>query len=871
MIFSSRSILSAFLVSSVAFAASNIQLKPINDPSELTSGHFSKRDAPDGLTLLPIEDPGVLTHGHSLKREVHGNDVFNPTSQRSFFWGAYASNTIYTANFTLHNEDEDEYILAIEDFARRLKSINCGSASAPFTIEFNDKPSFKYAKYAWEWVNKEDENKFTLVTKPNQCYYGDDRTPYLVSDINFDESKLLAKLTAKERPWGEVAHTFRLTLNHEVLDPDTVNVTHPHLMHMKRATKTMDLSHSFNQNLFKFNKGGAVGEIDVSADASITTGGQIIADLDIEYKWFIPTDLKINIRPQGVNAEFLLSLQADGRLGNPIDWALKPEIEIPVGALNIKGILEIGPFVTMGVHYGSTALEGTARASIGARATIDDSATVDVKLRHPSDNRISGWTPHFEKIDPTFSAQIGGNVKAWAELGIQIKAEALGRWGYQASVDAQLPYFEATFAAKADSNGVCGTPKAFGVDLGANVGINVNLNAGEVDESPSFQKDLFQTSWPLFSTCLAFGPDVGAPTPSPELPSSNLVAPTSVIAAPTLAPSSVTPTSGIIESTIAQSSEIVSPSVLSSVLVDEPIISSVADSSVASSAIINPTDLSSIVIDPTALPDDDEGSLPEPSDNPHPISTGSSLLPSTTAAALPNNSDAPTSTKPGYPVYSPSKKATTYKAPIPTKSVYPIYSPSSSKSTSSPCKSKTTLKTSVKTPVSTNQAYPVSSSVPSYNSSTRAGYPIYSSTPSSTYAPIPTNPEYPVYSSVPIPSSTHASASNTPAYPIYSEVPSSSDVPLPSTPAYPVYSEMPSSTVESLPNTPVYPVYSPSTPESSAYTPEPPVYSPEPPLYSSEPPEYTSKPPVYTPPTYDSYRPYYGGGYRPGRVNYRPF
>ncbi|KAF2113067.1 hypothetical protein BDV96DRAFT_150636 [Lophiotrema nucula] len=507
-------------------------LKPISNPSQHNPSSPAKRDSPDALALLPISDPSVLVHGRSLKREAQGFEAFDPTSSNSFFWGAYAGNTIYTANFTLHNEDPDEFILPIENFAKHLKSISCGTSTSPMKIEFNDNDSFEYAKDTWDWVNQEDDNKFTVVTKPNQCFEGDDRTPYLVYDISFDASKLLAKLSAKERPWGEIAHTFRLTLSHETLDPDTANVTHPHLM--PRATKTMDLTHDFNQNLFHFESAETNG-LEVSADAQIHTGGQIIADLDVDYKWFIPTDLKINIHPSGVHGDLLLSLTADGKLGTPIDWALKPEIEIPVAALNIKGILEIGPFVTMGVHFGSSAIEGHAKATVGARAVVDDTAVVEVKLRHPDDNEISGWTPHFEKIDPTFTASLTASMKAWAELGIMIKAEVLGRWGYQASVDAQLPYFEANLAAKVDSNGgICGTTKTMGVDFNTNVGIDVNLNAGEINKAPSFQKDLFQTSWPLYSTCIAFGPDGATPTTAPG---SELTPATSAKATPMPTPS----------------------------------------------------------------------------------------------------------------------------------------------------------------------------------------------------------------------------------------------------------------------------------------------------------------------------------------------
>lgn len=330
---------------------------------------------------------------------------------------------MYIANFTLSNPGDDEFILPVETFAKRLKSIQCGSPSSPYmNLVFKDMDSFSYAQSAWDWVNKEDINKFTLVTEPNQCYDGDNRSPYLVRDITFDPQTLTARLHAEEKEWADIAHTFKLHLGHEYINPISVNVTHPHL---KRGDHVLDLTHDFNLPLFNFGPDETPG-ISLSADAQISTGGQIISDFDIETKWFIPRDVKLSIRPQGLQALFQLNLQANGKLGKDLDYALKPEIEIPVMALNIKGILEIGPFVTMGVHLGASALEGTASFKTGARAFIEDTASVNVQLRHPEENGISGWTPRFEKLDTEISASIHGSVKAWAELGIIIKAEAFG-------------------------------------------------------------------------------------------------------------------------------------------------------------------------------------------------------------------------------------------------------------------------------------------------------------------------------------------------------------------------------------------------------------------------------------------------------------
>jgi hypothetical protein len=308
-----------------------------------------------------------------------------------------------------------------------MKSIKCGIPGQPIILEFSDKDSLAFAQSAWTWIDKNDVNHFTLVTEPNQCYEGDDRSPYLVSTVKFDEATLTATIDAVEKEWHEVSEEFTLHLGHEYVDPATVNVTHPHLRRRGDGGTTMDIAHSFNAELFNFAKDSSeTAGMALSANAEMTTAGSLVADFDIVKKYgLVPDDISIKIRPQDVKADLLLRLNLDGTLGKPFDWNMTPEIEIPVGALNIKRLLEIGPFVTVGVHFGSSTLAGTGDMSVGVRGKLKNEAEVSVKLRHPEENSINNWQPDFEKIDPVFSSEINGDVRAWSELGIRIQAKAL--------------------------------------------------------------------------------------------------------------------------------------------------------------------------------------------------------------------------------------------------------------------------------------------------------------------------------------------------------------------------------------------------------------------------------------------------------------
>jgi hypothetical protein len=323
---------------------------------------------------------------------------------------------------------DDEFILPIENFAKQMKSLKCGTPGEPIILEFSDVESLSYAKSAWKWIDDADVNHFTLVTEPDMCYKGDNRSPYLVSAIKFNDATLTAEITAEEKPWSEIAKNFKLSLGHEYVDPATANITHPHLMSRGEGGNTMDIAHTFNGNLFNYAKDSPeTAGMAMKADLEVTTGGNIIADFDIERGGFLnaPNGAKLSIHPQGVNAIMKLLLDVDGKLGKDFQWAMTPEIEIPIQALNIKNILEVGPFVTLGIHFGSTALEGTGKMSVGTKAKVKDDAKFDVSFTKPEDNSISGWSPDFEKVDPTFDSSIPGNVRAWTELGIQMKVEVL--------------------------------------------------------------------------------------------------------------------------------------------------------------------------------------------------------------------------------------------------------------------------------------------------------------------------------------------------------------------------------------------------------------------------------------------------------------
>ncbi|KAF2183277.1 hypothetical protein K469DRAFT_751568 [Zopfia rhizophila CBS 207.26] len=520
------------------------------------------------MDLKPITDPSELIPGHPSRRQAPGNKVFDPQGEHTFFWGDQYDDDIFLANFTLQAPGDNEMIIPIESFADRLKSIKCDTNAIVIEFNSQDCYDYASGVWGWvndktenafTLVTKagqcdpDDERdpysvtdikfdktglKATLEAKRQtwqeaaknfQLQVGHQEAPAGQRTKRFsipnpidelkdaakkaeeaakkklEEAKKAAeeaakKVTEEAKKKAEEAKQAAEKLKKEaeekakqLADALAVGVS---------KSVPMDLSKQFNQNLFDFGK-DKYG-MKIKADAQVKTGGKLIADIDVKVKNFAPEYMRMKVHPKGLHATLMLALTADGRLGKEIVFEL-PAIEVPVAGINLKGLVSLGPKVHLGVNFGTTALEGTATASIGAKASIPDSSVINIDALKKEGNNLSGWKPSMEKIDPQFSAEIRGGVTAYVDLSLMLEASIADKWGIQAQVESQVPYIEAGFKAEVNTLGVCGGKQTKGVELDANVGINVNLNAGMVNKDPIFSKDLYNTHWPLFSTCMGFG------------------------------------------------------------------------------------------------------------------------------------------------------------------------------------------------------------------------------------------------------------------------------------------------------------------------------------------------------------------------------
>ena len=306
----------------------------------------------------------------------------------------------------------------MERFANKLKSVDC---SEDMMLEFIDEEAFTYAKKVWNWVNKDVNNSFVMVTNYAGCADDLERLPFVVSNIRYDEVANKAHLTADKKEWEEVAHSYDLNVGH-------VPLTNNHRMLMERGLVprgpdfTMKLASSYNKNLFTKTIGGWTSKV----DAVVSTTGSLNVDFDVSVKWLKLKSASVTVAPVNVAATIELALTEKGTLKKGFKWS-KTIISIPVEGIKIAKIVKLGAFLDVDVGFTMDEWTGTATAKFGAKASLSNSAVVRVDLVNSKNNKFSGWTPTFKATPFSLSAKIAGSAQVYAQPNIKLEASALGK------------------------------------------------------------------------------------------------------------------------------------------------------------------------------------------------------------------------------------------------------------------------------------------------------------------------------------------------------------------------------------------------------------------------------------------------------------
>jgi hypothetical protein len=404
-------------------------------------------------------------------------------------------------NLTLYTPGAGEHIISMEKFLHLTKSVYCDQDG--ISIAFTDNTTFEKAKKIWDWANGAENRSFILVAGAGDCGWNEHRQPFIVRTLNFEGSNVV-RLNGGPESWQDVAHSYDLVVGHIALNETQ----------LRRAKRDYTKDTSIPLELdFPFSVG--MSEDGVSSTLSCTdcgTSGYFSLELVISTWWYVPTGASIKVSPSGVEATVNLEWTISGELAGSINKEWTP-ISFPTPAtIEIPEVLTIGPTIDLIVGVTLQALKAQATITGGAKATIPDSAIVEVNLLDPSDNKFSGWLPSVESYPFSVDAEISATVGAYLATALALEAEALG-YGYEIELELRLPYFTGKFDYLTSPSGVCNSDKTMGVEASLNVGGTLLIDAKEVSSpDPIFSIQLGSNSFPLASTCWPFGPGVSNPT-----------------------------------------------------------------------------------------------------------------------------------------------------------------------------------------------------------------------------------------------------------------------------------------------------------------------------------------------------------------------
>ncbi|OCK86092.1 hypothetical protein K432DRAFT_341908 [Lepidopterella palustris CBS 459.81] len=295
-----------------------------------------------------------------------------------------------------------------------LQAVEC-KTNNDIALRFKDNAAFSYAVQTWDWVNRNDNYTFVLITNNDGCVTSGDRKPFVVSHLTYDASDYTINMDAQARNWTDIAHTYSLSIRH---GPPI-----PSFRLVRRADVSLNLASDFSGNLLQESVYG----VDMSVDCTnCGTSGSLRVDFDISVSWFSLDSASITIQPRSVEAFLEIQLSASGAQSTPYGWE-KTLISIPIEGFDIPDIITLGGFLDVAAGYSLSKWSGNAVATMGATMKLSDSAIVEVDLVNSGNNRFSGWSPVFNVIPIEVNAKVGGNAEVFVQPAVMLAAEALGK------------------------------------------------------------------------------------------------------------------------------------------------------------------------------------------------------------------------------------------------------------------------------------------------------------------------------------------------------------------------------------------------------------------------------------------------------------
>lgn len=327
------------------------------------------------------------------------------------FTGLSGKGRYALGNFTAYMPGEHESLIAMEKFYPLLGSLECTKDS--MTMNFKDEAAYKYGAQRWQWVNEAKNRTFLLVAGHAHCKWNEDRLPFIVTDVQFDDATNTIKTLGRVSDWVNATHSYDLFVGGRPVS-NKRDFDEPY---------TFDVSADLPLSHVKLGE----GDVKITYDCTgCGTKGEFEFDFHIKTWLDIPTDVELIISPHGVEAIYEPRLGIQANLGG--SW--NPELPlgtIPIDGISIAGgILDLGPEIKFDLKGSVGPLKGSAGVTGGGTLGLQDSASLTIDLLNP-DIASSGWTPTFSEKPFTVDAALQGSIQLQLDAGVQLALEALGK------------------------------------------------------------------------------------------------------------------------------------------------------------------------------------------------------------------------------------------------------------------------------------------------------------------------------------------------------------------------------------------------------------------------------------------------------------
>jgi hypothetical protein len=412
--------------------------------------------------------------------------------EESFYYGHDSNNPI--AKVTGRFADSKQRVINMDRFAGQLSHVDCKDPN--LTLDFIKSADFEEAKESWKWVKEHKENKFLMVANYPGCGPENDRQPFQVTDIKYDEKKYKVFLEAHQVTWEEALPDWSVDADTKGLNKKA-KLTRS--LFNKDKTWSIPIEEDYSQQLFSEEFAGA--DLKLDCERCGYSG-----DLDIEVHAAGGSDLEkaeITMRPTSMSAYMDLALTAEGTLGD------KYTADIPVFTMPLPGGFEVpyirlGPNVNIKVGAAISEWKGKGKTTFGASLDVPGTSHVTMDLVNKDNSDFDGWVPQYHQKMPVASAEVSTTAEAYSRFSLDLSATIAGE-GFEGSLILKAPTVKADLKADASTEGgVCGDAK---MGVGANVHINMDLDAaaGYKDKTPFWEKNIVSKGHELLDKCISVG------------------------------------------------------------------------------------------------------------------------------------------------------------------------------------------------------------------------------------------------------------------------------------------------------------------------------------------------------------------------------